>query len=171
MKVALYARVSKAHTHQDPEAQLQPLREMCRTRGWDITHEYVDHGWSGAKESRPALDEMMADAERGRRDFKAIVVWKFDRFARSVRHLVNSLEKFQALKIDFVSLTESIDTSTPYGKLVFTILGAVAELERSLIAERIRNGMKKLGAKKPGPKIGERGPSKTTLWRRSKHAS
>jgi DNA invertase Pin-like site-specific DNA recombinase len=82
--------------------------------------------------------------------------------------LVNSLEKFQSLKIDFISFTEAIDTSTPYGKLVFTILGDVAELERSLIAERIRNGMKKLGAKKPGPKIGSGGPSRTTLWRRNR---
>lgn len=166
MKVALYARVSKAQSHQDPEAQLQPLREMCRSRNWTIAHEYVDHGWSGAKESRPALDQLMADAAGGLRDFEVIAVWKFDRFARSTRHLVNSLEKFQALKIDFISLTEAIDTSTPYGKLVFTILGAVAELERSLIAERIKNGMRKQGAKKPGPKIGANGPSRTTLWRR-----
>ncbi len=143
---------------------------MCRTRGWQISHEYVDHGWSGAKESRPALDEMMADAERGRRDFDAIAVWKFDRFARSVRHLVTSLEKFQGLNIGFVSLTEDINTATPYGKMIFTILGAVAELERSLIAERIRNGMKKQGAKKPGPKIGVKGPSRTTLWRRGRTA-
>lgn len=167
MKVALYARVSKAHTHQDPEAQLQPLRAMCQSRGWTIVKEYVDHGWSGAKESRPALDELMADASRGRRDFKAIAVWKFDRFARSVKHLLRALETFQGLDIAFISLTESVDTSTPYGKLVFTILGAVAELERSLIAERIRNGMKKLGAKKPGPKVGSNGPSRTTLWRRA----
>jgi len=167
VKVALYARVSKAHTHQDPEAQLQPLRAMCQSRDWTIVKEYVDHGWSGAKESRPALDELMADASRGRRDFKAIAVWKFDRFARSVKHLLRALETFQALDIGFISLTESVDTSTPYGKLVFTILGAVAELERSLIAERIRNGMKKQGAKKPGPKIGSNGPSRTTLWRRA----
>lgn len=170
MKVALYARVSKAHTHQDPEAQLQPLREMCRTRGWVVVHEYVDHGWSGAKESRPALDELMSDAQQGRRDFEALACWKFDRFARSVKHLLRALEVFQGLGIAFISLTESVDTSTPYGKLVFTILGAVAELERSLIAERIRNGMKKQGAKKPGPKIGAKGPSRTTLWRRSKLA-
>lgn len=167
MQVALYARVSKAHTHQDPEAQLQPLRAMCQSRGWEISREYVDCGWSGAKESRPALDELMGDAQRGLRDFEAIAVWKFDRFARSTRHLLRALETFQGLDIAFISLTESVDTSTPYGKLVFTILGAVAELERSLIAERIRNGMKKQGAKKPGPKVGDSGPSRTTLWRRS----
>jgi DNA invertase Pin-like site-specific DNA recombinase len=171
VKIALYARVSKAHTHQDPEAQLQPLRAMCAARGWTIAHEYVDHGWSGAKESRPALDELMADAGRGLRDFEAIACWKFDRFARSTRHLLRALETFQNLGISFISLTEAVDTSTPYGKLVFTILGAVAELERSLIAERIRNGMRKTGAKKPGPKIGLDGPSRTTLWRRSRSHS
>ena|ERR1700680_4679733 len=170
MNLALYARVSKAHTHQDPEAQLQPLRAMCSIRGWTISREYVDHGFSGAKESRPALDELMRDCERGYRHFDAIAVWKFDRFARSTRHLVTALEKFQALGINFVSLTESIDTSTPYGKLVFTVLGAVAELERSLISERIKNGMKKQGAKRPGPKVGKLGPSRTTLWRRSRIA-
>jgi DNA invertase Pin-like site-specific DNA recombinase len=143
---------------------------MCASKGWTISHEYVDTGWSGAKESRPALDELMADAQRGLRDFEAIAVWKFDRFARSTKHLLRALETFQALGIGFVSLTESVDTSTPYGKLVFTILGAVAELERSLIAERIRNGMKKQGAKKPGRKVGEAGPSRTTLWRRAKDA-
>jgi DNA invertase Pin-like site-specific DNA recombinase len=187
--VALYARVSKEqcrkcgkifddHTTadhdfqgQDPEAQLQPLREMCRGRGWTIAHEYVDQGWSGGKESRPALDELMRDCERGYRHFDAIAVWKFDRFARSTRHLITALEKFQSLGIDFVSLTENIDTSTAYGKMVFAILAAVAELERSLIAERIRNGMKKAGAKRPGRKITSAGPSRTTLWRRSRRAS
>jgi DNA invertase Pin-like site-specific DNA recombinase len=167
VNVALYARVSKAHTHQDPEAQLQPLRAMCAARGWIVTREYVDHGYSGAKESRPALDELMADAQRGLRDFEAIICWKFDRFARSTKHLLRALETFQTLGIAFVSLTESVDTSTPYGKLVFTILGAVAELERSLIAERIKNGMKKQGAKKPGRKVGKSGPSRTTLWRQA----
>jgi len=166
VRIALYARVSKAHTHQDPEAQLQPLRAMCASRNWRITREYVDHGWSGAKESRPQLDRLMADARRGYEDFEAIAVWKFDRFARSTKHLLRALETFQSYGIGFISLTESIDTSTPYGKLIFTVLGAVAELERSLIAERIKNGMAKAGAKKPGPKISEHGPSRTTLWRR-----
>lgn len=168
MNVALYARVSKAHTHQDPEAQLQPLREMCRSRCWTIGREYIDSGFSGAKEHRPGLDELMRDCERGYRHFDSIVVWKFDRFARSTKHLLRSLETFNSLGIGFISLTESVDTSTPYGKLVFTILGAVAELERSLIAERIKNGMKKTGAKKPGRKIGSAGPSRTTQWRRSR---
>jgi DNA invertase Pin-like site-specific DNA recombinase len=171
MNVALYARVSKAHTHQDPEAQLQPLRAMCALKGWKITREYIDHGFSGAKESRPGLDKLMVDAKQGYRDIEAIACWKFDRFARSTKHLLRALETFQDLGIAFVSLTESVDTSTPYGKLVFTIPGAVAELERSLISERIRNGMKKQGAKRPGPKIGPKGPSASTVYRRSRRAN
>jgi DNA invertase Pin-like site-specific DNA recombinase len=141
---------------------------MCAARNWTIAHEYVDHGWSGALESRPALDQLMSDARRGWRDFEAVACWKFDRFARSTKHLLRALETFQSLDISFISLTESVDTSTPYGKLVFTILGAVAELERSLIAERIKNGMKKQGAKRPGPKVSEAGPSRTTIWRNSR---
>ena len=117
------------------------------------------------KQDVPWLDRLMADAQRGLRDFEAVVCWKFDRFARSTTHLLRALETFQSLNLAFISLTEAVDTSTPYGKLVFTILGAVAELERSLIAERIKNGMKKAGAKKPGPKIGTNGPSRTTRWR------
>jgi DNA invertase Pin-like site-specific DNA recombinase len=140
---------------------------MCRSRGWKVTKEYVDKGWSGAKEFRPALDQLMADAKGGLRDFQAIACWKFDRFARSTQHLLRALETFTDLEIAFISLTEAVDTSTPYGKLVFTILGAVAELERSLIAERIANGMRKVGAKRPGPKISARGPSRTTLWRQA----
>jgi len=144
---------------------------MCESRGWTIAHEYIDHGFSGAKENRPGLDELFKDCERGYRNFEAVCVWKFDRFARSTKHLLRSLETFNQLGIAFVSLTESVDTSTPYGKLVFTILGAVAELERSLIAERIKNGMKKQGAKKPGRKISADGPSRTTLWRRSQSSA
>ena len=186
-QVALYARVSKdicrtcgkapgshdattghGFKGQDPEAQLQPLREMCRMRGWTIVHEYIDQGWSGAKESRPALDALMAAVESKTRGFEAVVVWKFDRFFRSTQHMLRVLETFQKKNLEFISLTEQIDTSTPVGKLVFTLLAAIAEFERSLIAERIRNGMKKAGAKKPGPKIGERGPSASTMWRRSR---
>jgi DNA invertase Pin-like site-specific DNA recombinase len=169
MKVALYARVSKVNSHQDPEVQLQPLRALCQARGFEVVREYVDHGVSGAKERRPQLDELMADAEKGRRDFEAVMVWKFDRFARSVEHLLKALNAFDALGIAFISLTESIDTSTPYGKMVFTVLGAVAELERSLIIERIKAGLKKAAKEghRPGPKIVGK-PSRSTLWRRSK---
>ncbi len=100
---------------------------------------------SGAKEKRPKLDRLMADAHRRR--FDSIVVWKFDRFARSVSHLLRALETFKALGIEFVSLSEQVDTSTPTGRMIFTVLGAVAELERSLIAERVRAGLRNARAK------------------------
>jgi DNA invertase Pin-like site-specific DNA recombinase len=136
---------------QDPEMQLRELREYCQRRGWDagVAGEYVDRV-SGSKEKRPELDRLMADAQRRR--FDVIVVWKFDRFARSVSHLLRALETFQALKIEFVSLTEGVDTSTPAGKMVFTVLGAVAELERCLIAERVRAGIRNARAK--GKRLG-----------------
>ncbi len=150
MKAAIYARVSTANNGQSPEMQLRELRDYCQRRGWDVAGEYVDAGISGAKEKRPALDRLMADAHRRR--FDAVVVWKFDRFARSVSHLLRALETFLALGIEFVSLSEQVDTSTPTGKMVFTVLGAVAELERSLIAERVRAGLRNARAK--GKRLG-----------------
>ena len=149
MKAAIYARVSTTNG-QDPEMQLRELREYCQRRGWKLVGEYIDVGISGAKEKRPQLDRMMADAHRRR--FDAVVVWKFDRFARSVSHLLRALETFKALGIEFVSLSEQMDTSTPTGKMVFTVLGAVAELERSLIAERVRAGLRNARAK--GKRLG-----------------
>ena len=149
MKAALYARVSTTNG-QDPTMQTRELKEYCERRGWKIAGEYVDTGISGAREKRPELDRMMADAHRRR--FDAVVVWKFDRFARSVSHLLRALETFKALGIEFVSLSEQVDTSTPMGKMVFTVLGAVAELERSLIAERVRAGLRNARAK--GKKLG-----------------
>jgi DNA invertase Pin-like site-specific DNA recombinase len=150
MRAALYARVSTLHNGQDPEMQLRELREYCSRRGWQVAGEFVDVGISGAKEKRPELDRLLADAHRRR--FDSVVVWKFDRFARSVSHLLRALETFQALGIEFVSLSEQMDTSTPTGKMVFTVLGAVAELERSLIAERVRAGLRNARAK--GKRLG-----------------
>lgn len=147
--VAIYARVS-THNGQDPEMQLRELREYCQRRGWVVAAEYVDAGISGVKEKRPELDRLLADAHR--RQFDAVVVWRFDRFARSVSHLLRALETFGSLGIDFVSLSEQVDTSTPAGKLVFTVLGAVAELERSLIVERVRAGLRNARAK--GKRLG-----------------
>jgi DNA invertase Pin-like site-specific DNA recombinase len=147
--VALYARVSTKQG-QDPETQLQQLREYAANRGLSIVAEYVDRGVSGAKDSRPKLDALMADARKAR--FDAVLVWKFDRFARSTRHLVSALEEFNRLGIHFVSLTEAIDTSTPMGRMVFTVLGAVAELERSLIVERVNAGLAR--AKRQGKTLG-----------------
>jgi DNA invertase Pin-like site-specific DNA recombinase len=144
MRAAIYARVS-THSGQDPEMQLRELREYVERRGWQIAGEYVDRGISGAKDSRPELNRLMADAHRRR--LEAAVVWKFDRFARSVLHLLRALETFKALGIEFVSLSEQVDTSTPTGKMVFTVLGAVAELERSLITERVRAGLRNARAK------------------------
>ncbi len=149
MKIALYARVSTHNGQQDPELQLRELREYCARRGWDLTGEYVDH-ISGAKDKRPALDRLMAEALRRR--FDAVVVWKFDRFARSVSHLLRALDTFRSLGIEFVSLSEQVDTSTPMGKMVFTVLGAVAELERSLIVERVKAGLRNARAK--GKRLG-----------------
>lgn len=144
MRAAIYARVSTTNG-QNPQMQMRELREYCKRRGWKIGGEYVDEGISGAKDSRPQLNRLMADAHK--RKFDAVAVWKFDRFARSVSHLLRALENFQALGIAFVSLSESLDTSTPAGKMVFTVLGAVAELERSLIGERVRAGLRNAKAK------------------------
>jgi DNA invertase Pin-like site-specific DNA recombinase len=145
MKAAIYARVSTANNGQDPTMQTRELREYCARREWTVTGEYVDIGISGTKEKRPELDRLMADAHRRR--FDAVVVWKFDRFARSVSHLLRALETFKTQGIDFVSYSEQMDTSTPAGKMVFTVLGAVAELERSLIVERVRAGLRNARAK------------------------
>jgi DNA invertase Pin-like site-specific DNA recombinase len=144
MKTAVYARVSTTNG-QNPQMQLRELKEYCQRRGWDVVQEYVDKGVSGAKEKRPELDRLLADAHKRR--FDAVVVWKFDRFARSVSHLLRALETFRSLGIEFVSLSESVDTSTPTGKMVFTVLGAVAELERSLIVERVKAGLRNARAK------------------------
>src|SRR5262245_55877043 len=146
----LYARVSTKNNGQNPETQLLPMREYAQHRGLTVQEEYVDHGISGAKEKRPRLDAMMVAARKGQ--FDTVIVWKFDRFARSTRHLVQALEEFQSLGIHFISLTEAIDTSTPMGRMVFTVLGAVAELERSLICERVNSGLAR--ARKQGKTLG-----------------
>ena len=144
-RVAIYARVSTTNHGQDVSLQTRELRQFAEARGWQVVGEYVDAGVSGAKDSRPELNRLMADASRRR--FDAVAVWKFDRFARSVSHLLRALEQFSSLGIAFVSLSEALDTSTPTGKMVFTVLGAVAELERSLIAERVKAGLRNARAK------------------------
>src|SRR6516164_8138213 len=145
LRVAVYARVSTLGKGQDTEVQLRDMREYVSRRGWQLAGEYVDVGISGAKERRPQLDRLVAHAHRC--CFDAVAVWRFDRFARSVSHLLHALENFKALGIEFVSLSEQVDTSTPAGKMVFTVLGAVAELERSLIVERVRAGLRNARAK------------------------
>jgi DNA invertase Pin-like site-specific DNA recombinase len=148
MRSAIYCRVSTAD--QNVEMQLAALREYTERRGWQVTSEYVDHGVSGSKEKRPALDKLMADARR--RVVDAVVVFRFDRFARSVSHLARALDEFRALGIEFVSLHEAIDTSTPMGRAMFHIAGAFAELEREIIRERVRAGL--ANAKRRGRKVG-----------------
>src|ERR1700681_3493928 len=145
MKAAIYARVSTTNHGQDASMQTRELREYCERRGFEIVDEYTDIGISGSKDSRPELNRLMADAHKRR--FDVVCVWRFDRFARSVSHLLRALETFKALGIDFCSFSEQMDTSTPTGKMVFTVLGAVAELERSLIVERVRAGLRNARAK------------------------
>jgi DNA invertase Pin-like site-specific DNA recombinase len=145
MLVAISARVSTSSGQLSPEMQLREIRECCRRRRWVVANQYVDDEISGGKEKHLELDRMMADAHRRR--FDAVVVWKFDRFARPVSHLLRALEIFKALDIEFVSFSEQLDASTPRGKMSFTVHGAVAELERSLIAERVRPGLRNARAK------------------------
>ena len=148
-RVALYFRISTGD--QTSDLQKDELTEYCERRGWEIVGPYRDV-MSGAKDKRPNLDKLMADARRRR--FDAVCVWKFDRFARSTSHLLKALEEFSGLGIDFISLTEAVDTSTPVGKMVFTILGSVAELERSVIRERVISGQK--AARRRGVKFGRK---------------
>src|SRR5271157_1942273 len=143
-RVALYARVSTLN-NQDPEMQLAELREYAGRRGWEIVEEFTDQGVSGCKESRPALNRMMCDACRRR--FDAILVWKIDRFGRSLKHLVNALAELAALGVAFISLGDNLDLSTPSGRLMFQIIGAMAEFERALIQERVRAGIQNSRAK------------------------
>src|SRR5450631_1541600 len=149
-RVAIYARVSTINHGQDVSLQTRELTQFAAARGWQVAGEYVDSGVSGAKDSRPELNRLMTDAHKRR--FDVVCVWRFDRFARSVSHLLKALETFNALGIAFVSLSEQMDTTTPTGKMVFTVLGAVAELERSLIVERVRAGLRNARAK--GKRLG-----------------
>lgn len=167
--VVLYARCSKINGHQDPEVQLSALRAFAVSRGWKIIREYVDWGVSGAKEKRPALDELMTAAKTGSVDFDAVLVWKIDRFGRSVQHLCNAVSQLTENGIAFVSMTDSIDMTTPAGKMMFHVIAAMAEFERALIQERIKSGLRHAKEKGilPGRKIKGQ-PSRTTLWRRSK---
>jgi DNA invertase Pin-like site-specific DNA recombinase len=150
VRAGIYARVSTLNGSQDPSMQTRELEEYCQRKGWQIHDIYVDNGFSGKKDFRPQLNRMMQDAHERR--FDVVVVWRFDRFARSVSHLLRALETFGALGIQFVSLSEQVDTSTPTGKMVFTVLGAVAELERNLIVERVRAGLRHARAK--GKRLG-----------------
>ncbi len=145
MRVGVYARVSTTDKGQDPDLQLGALREYAQARGWTIYQEYVDHGVSGAKQRRPALDQLLADARH--RLFDAVLVWRFDRFARSTRHLINALHEFRHLGIAFVSYQENLDTTSPLGEAMFTIIGAMAQLERDITRERVKAGVARARAR------------------------
>lgn len=147
-RAAIYARVST--NDQNAQSQLYALREYCRSRGWIIAGEYVDNGISGAVSNRPQLNQLMADAKR--RKIDVITVFRFDRFARSTRHLLMALEEFKTLNIAFISISEAIDTTTPLGEALFTIVGAISQLERDIIRERVRAGI--ANAKSKGKKLG-----------------
>ena len=146
-RAALYCRVSTGDQHL--ETQLLDLREMARQRGLEIVREYSDV-ISGAKSKRPGLDQLMADARRHR--FDVVLVAAFDRIARNVRHFLEVLDELNHLNIQFISLRESVDTGGPLGRALLTIIGAIAELERSLIVERVKAGMRR--AKLEGRRIG-----------------
>src|SRR6201987_212145 len=149
MRAAIYARVS-TNNGQDPHMQIRELREYCQRRGWDIEGEYVDTGVCGAKEHRPQLNALLAVCRKRRMD--AVMVYRYDRFARSLRQLVNALEEFGSLGIEFVSLHEGVDTSTPNGRLVFGIFASIAEFERELIRDRVKSGI--AAARSKGKRLG-----------------
>ena len=148
MRIGIYARVSTKD--QSCELQIRDLRAYCAARGFDLVHEYVDVGQPGAKDSRPELNILMDEARK--RQFDAIVVWRFDRFARSTKHLLSALEEFRSLGIQFISYQENIDTSSALGQALFTIVSAVAQLERDLIRERVTAGIR--NARANGKKLG-----------------
>jgi DNA invertase Pin-like site-specific DNA recombinase len=147
-RVAIYTRVST--DDQSTKTQEHELRQYAKNRNWTVQRVYTDHGFSGASEKRPALDELLRDTRK--RKFDVVLVWKFDRFARSLRQLVSALELFRKFGIDFVSATEAIDTSLPSGELVFQIFGAIAQFERALIGERVKAGLGE--ARRNGKRIG-----------------
>lgn len=148
-RVALYARVSTLNG-QNPEMQLAELREYAQRRNWIIAGEYIDRGVSGARESRPEFNCMMADAHR--RSFDGVLCWKLDRMGRSLKHLVNTLADLQAYGVAFVSLRDNLDLSTPSGRLMFHVVAAMAEFERALIRERVTAGIH--AARSRGQKLG-----------------
>ena len=152
IRVSLYCRISTSDKGQDTDLQLLPLRDYCKARGWSIVGEFLDVGVSGSKDKRPKLDRLMDDARKRKTD--CVIVWKLDRWGRSLKHLINSIGELQALGIGFVSYQENIDMTTPAGKMMFHVIGAMAEFERELIRERVIAGI--ANAKAKGKKIGRR---------------
>ena len=149
-RVALYARVSTTDKGQDIGLQLHDLRQYCKVRDWQVCKEYIDDGISGTKDMRPQYQDLMRDARRRRCD--AIIVWRLDRFGRSLPHLVTTLQELQDLGVAFVSLKESLDFSTASGRLMAHILASFAAFERDLLSERVKAGME--NAKRKGKRVG-----------------
>jgi len=150
MKVAIYARVSTANNGQSVEMQLRDLRQLAQQRGFEIVAEFCDEGASGAKDSRPQLDRMLADAKRGK--FRAILIWRLDRLGRSLQHLVRLFEDFRAWNVALISFGEGLDFSTSMGKLFYQLSGAFAEFEKDTIRERVKAGLR--NAKAKGKQLG-----------------
>jgi DNA invertase Pin-like site-specific DNA recombinase len=146
---------------QSIDMQQSDLRRYCEQRGFEIFKEYGDEGVSGSKDQRPALDTLMGDARK--RLFDGVVCWRFDRFARSTKHLISALDEFRHLGIEFISYQENIDTASPLGKAMFTIVAAIAELERNIIVERIRGGIRR--AREQGKRLGRRPLTDPSLLR------
>jgi DNA invertase Pin-like site-specific DNA recombinase len=153
-RAAIYARVST--TDQDPDVQLRELRTFAERRGWIVAGEYVDHGVSGAKDSRPALNQLLTQVRKRKVD--VVLVWALDRLGRSLKHLVTTIDEFGSLGVDLACYTQPIDTTTPAGRLTFSVLGAVAEFEREMCRSRVRAGIAK--ARAEGKRLGR---PRTTL--------
>jgi DNA invertase Pin-like site-specific DNA recombinase len=154
--VGIYERISTVD--QSVDMQDTDLKRYCEQRGLEVHKVYCDKGISGAKDRRPALDQLMNDARK--RKFDVVLVWRFDRFARSTKHLITALEEFRHCGIEFISYQENIDTSSPMGKAMFTIVAAVAELERGIIAERVTAGLRNARAK--GVQLGRKFTEQTS---------
>jgi DNA invertase Pin-like site-specific DNA recombinase len=151
-RVAIYARVSTVDKGQDPETQLLALREYAGRRGFRIVGEYIDYA-SGTREDRPQYRMLLAEARK--RHIEVVLVWRYDRFARSTQALVQALKEFHSLAVDFISYQENIDTTTPQGEMIFTVMASLAQFESALISERVKAGM--VRAKAQGKRI-SRGP-------------
>lgn len=151
-KAALYFRISTSHKEQKTDSQVHAVEEYCRSKGYTIFKRYEDIGISGTTSSRPQLDALMDDARQNK--FDVVVVYRFDRFARSTSFLLKALEEFRSLEIGFCSVSEAIDTNTPMGMAMFTIIGALSALERATIVERIKSGLR--AAKGKGKILGRK---------------
>ena len=159
-RVGTYARVSSAD--QNPDTQLVHLREYCQRMGHQIIEEYIDEGFTGSNDKRPAFERLLGDMRQDK--FDMVIVWKIDRVGRSLQNLLNFLQELRNKQIDFISTTEAIDTSTPHGELIWQVLGAFAQYEKALIVARTKAGLER--AKREGKKLGRPRGSRDKKYRR-----